>query len=261
MSPSTDTREYRESARELKFLVSVPTAESVRAWARTHLQPDPHSDGEQGDGYRITSLYLDTDRFDVFHRRGSFGRSKYRVRRYGNGDVAFLERKLKTKGLLAKRRSRLGLDRLGDLHAAAPVADPDAFWFHRRLLVRGLHPICQISYRRTARFALTDLGPIRLTIDDDLCALPARHLAFQEIAQARPILPDQRIVELKFRGEMPALFQRVLQDFALTPSAFSKYRHAARILGCVPEPDPKLTPDPAPNGSARPASAPETVPT
>jgi hypothetical protein len=36
----------------------------------------------------------------VFHRRGSFGRSKYRIRRYGEAQVGFLERKLKTRGLL-----------------------------------------------------------------------------------------------------------------------------------------------------------------
>jgi len=255
MSPSTDTREYRESACELKFLVSHATSELVREWARTRLQPDPNSDGTQVDGYRITSLYLDTERFDVFHRRGSFGRSKYRIRRYGSGEVAFLERKLKTKGLLAKRRSLLSLERLGALHNPTAVADPNAFWFHRRLLVRGLQPICQISYRRTARFALTDLGPIRLTLDDDLCALPVRRLAFQDLSNASPILPDQRVLELKFRGEMPALFKNLLQEFALSPSAFSKYRHAARNLGCVPEPEAA----PAPNGVPQPATAPEPV--
>lgn len=247
MSPSTDTREYRESACELKFLVSQATSESVREWARARLQPDPHSDGESGDGYRITSLYLDTHRFDVFHRRGSFGRSKYRIRRYGSGDIAFLERKLKTKGLLAKRRSTLQLSRLASLQDAIPVTDPDAFWFHRRLLARGLGPVCQISYRRTALFSITDLGPIRLTVDDDLRAVPVRRLAFGDLAEAVPILPDQRVLELKFRGDMPSLFKQLLLDFSLAPSAFSKYRHAARKLGCVPDPEPAVpTPAPAP---------------
>lgn len=252
MSPSTDTREYRESACELKFLVSIAASAQIHAWAQSRLQPDPHADGEHGDGYRITSLYLDTAQFDVFHRRGSFGRSKYRVRRYGAGEVAFLERKLKTKGLLAKRRSTLNLERLEGLHSPNPDPDPDAFWFHRRLLARGLLPICQISYRRTARFALTQLGPIRLTLDDNLCALPVRRLAFEDLAQARPILPDQRVLELKFRGSLPRLFHELLQEFSLSPSAFSKYRHAARTLGCVPAP----APDPAPNGTPHPHPTP-----
>lgn len=237
MSPSTDTREYREAACELKFLIDIPTADAVLAWARTHLQPDPHAETspDQNDGYRITSLYLDTEQFDVFHRRGSFGRSKYRIRRYGGSDLAFLERKLKTKGLLAKRRSTLDLARLQLLHDTTPVADPDAFWFHRRLIARALKPVCQISYQRTARFTLTQLGPIRLTVDHHLHALPAPRLAFSDPAAAQPILPDQRVLELKFRGDIPQLFKQLLLDFALAPSPFSKYRHAARTLGCVPE--------------------------
>lgn len=259
MSPSTDTREYRESACELKFLVSQATSEVVRDWARTRLQPDPNSDDPEGDGYRITSLYLDTERFDVFHRRGSFGRSKYRIRRYGSSDVAFLERKLKTKGLLAKRRSRLSLDRLQGLHNTTPVPDPDAFWFHRRLLARGLRPICQISYRRTARFALSHLGPIRLTLDDDLCALPAPQLAFQDFKGALPLLTDQRVLELKFRGDMPALFRELLLQFSLAPSSFSKYRHAARSLGCVPDPDPQPAPVPTSNAGQLPQAVPQAV--
>ena len=253
MSPSTDTREYRESACELKFLVNLATSEALRLWARTHLQPDPHSDGESGDGYRITSLYFDTEHFDVFHRRGSFGRSKYRVRRYGTGEIAFLERKLKTKGLLAKRRSIVHLERLGLLHGPTPVTDPDAFWFHRRLLARRLRPICQITYRRTARFALTDLGPIRMTLDDDLRALPVQALACDESRPAEAILPEHRVLELKFRGELPGLFRSLLQEFSLAPKTFSKYRHAARTLGCVPAtepaaavPHPHPDPDPAP---------------
>ncbi len=237
MSPSTDTREYREAACELKFLIDLPTADAVLAWARAHLQPDPHAETspDQNDGYRITSLYLDTEQFDVFHRRGSFGRSKYRIRRYGGSDLAFLERKLKTKGLLAKRRSTLDLARLQLLHDTTPVADPDAFWFHRRLIARALKPVCQISYQRTARFTLTQLGPIRLTVDHHLHALPAPRLAFSDPAAAQPILPDQRVLELKFRGDIPQLFKQLLLDFALAPSPFSKYRHAARTLGCVPE--------------------------
>jgi len=251
MSPSTDTREYREAACELKFLVSVPASDAIRAWARTRLQPDPNADGEQGDGYRISSLYFDTESFDVFHRRGSYGRSKYRVRRYGSGDVAFLERKLKTKGLLAKRRSILRVSDLNWLHARVPVENPDAFWFHRRLLARSLRPICQIAYRRTARFALTDLGPIRLTLDDALHALPVRQLAFDDLTASTLILPDQRVLELKFRGEMPVLFKELLQEFSLKPQTFSKYRHAAKTLGCVPE----LPTNPEPNGKIHPLPA------
>ena len=72
---------------------------------------------------RTTSVYFDTDDYDVFHRRGSFGRSKYRIRRYGNEDAFFLERKMRQPEVLAKRRTRLPLVALEQL--TAQVADAD----------------------------------------------------------------------------------------------------------------------------------------
>src|SRR5881398_2238795 len=135
---SIDLREYREFASELKFLVSPSTAERIREWARARLVPDPNASGESSDAYRITSLYFDTKHFDVFHRRGSFGRSKYRIRRYGvSGDV-FLERKLKTRGLVSKRRTIVGLDELQRLNDPQPDRDWTGYWYQQRLLARRL---------------------------------------------------------------------------------------------------------------------------
>jgi SPX domain protein involved in polyphosphate accumulation len=124
MSPSTFVRETRDSAAELKFLVSLSTAEELKAWARANLRPDPHAGGEHGDTYYITSLYFDTEAFDVFNRRGSYGRSKLRIRRYGDSESTFLERKLRTKRMLTKRRSTIGL---GELARLSQV-DEDPMW-------------------------------------------------------------------------------------------------------------------------------------
>ncbi len=232
MSPSIDSRENREFASELKFLVRPALAEQIRGWARTHLAPDPYAERATGDGYRITSLYFDTEQFDVFHRRGSYGRSKLRIRRYGSGAVAFLERKLKTRGLLTKRRSIVKLDELARLTETEASRDWAGYWFHRRCLARRLNPVCQISYCRTARVAMTAYGPIRLTLDEKLCALPAAGMWFDE-REALPLLNDHIILELKFRYGMPALFKYLVEEFALTPRPFSKYRQAAATLELV----------------------------
>ena len=110
MSPSTDAREGREFAWEIKFLITAVLAEKIHGWACSRLAPDPNASADLGDAYQVTTLYFDTEQFDVFRRRGSFGRSKYRIRRYGGNGVAFLERKLKTRGLLTKRRSLVQLE-------------------------------------------------------------------------------------------------------------------------------------------------------
>src|SRR6266536_3604586 len=138
MSPSTDMRENRELATEMKFLVSPAVAAQISNWSRAHLAPDPNAAGKSGDTYTITSLYFDTQQFDVFHRKGSFGRAKYRIRRYGQSEAVFLERKLKTRGLLAKRRSIVKLDELKGLAGEVAERDRPEFWFHRRILARGL---------------------------------------------------------------------------------------------------------------------------
>jgi hypothetical protein len=47
---------------------------------------------------------------------------------------------------------------------------------------------------------------------------------------------DQIILELKFRYGMPALFKYLVEEFALTPQPFSKYRLAVAVLDLAPPP-------------------------
>ena len=68
---SVQSRENRAFAYEVKFLVPSEQALKVREWARAWMNPDPNSATGTGDGYRITSLYYDTEQFDVFHKNGS----------------------------------------------------------------------------------------------------------------------------------------------------------------------------------------------
>jgi SPX domain protein involved in polyphosphate accumulation len=237
MSPSTDFRERREFAFEMKFLVSLALAGQLGDWARAQLLPDPNAGGATGDVYKITSLYLDTDAFDVFHRRGSYGRSKLRIRRYGQTELLFLERKLRTRRMLAKRRSTVWLSELGRLEAPEPVPDWAGYWFHRRLLARALKPVCQISYHRLARVAMTPSGPIRLTIDHDLRGILADRLDFKQ-EQGPLLMEDTCVLELKFRRELPVPFKNLVQEFALSPKSFSKYRHAVRVLALASAVEP-----------------------
>lgn len=233
MSPSTDQRENREFAAEIKFLVTLPQAEQIRAWSRLHLQPDPNASSAAGDGYQITSLYFDTEKFDVFHRKGSFGRSKYRIRRYGPNETAFLERKLKTRGLVSKRRSTVQISELERLAAGEADLRWTGFWYHRRLLARRLRPVCQITYSRTARVSMTPAGPIRLTMDDAVKAVSLDGLGFRNLHEGVTLAENQVIIEMKYRQETPVLFKQLINEFSLTPQAVSKYRLAAAALGLV----------------------------
>jgi hypothetical protein len=244
MAPAV-ARPPRPFISEAKFVVDGSTGRKIRDWARMHLDPDPHGGGPFTDEYRITSLYFDTDAGDVFHRRGSFGRAKYRVRRYGEAQVVFLERKLRKPGMLSKRRTVVALGTLPclDRHGADPGWD--GHWFHRRLLLRQQRPVCQISYSRIARARPTLEGPARLTLDDDLRATTAREPEFAPEA-GHLVLPRRMILELKYGHHMPAIFKRLVEELKLEPERASKYRLGMTSLGesrfplTLPAPAPSL---------------------
>jgi hypothetical protein len=228
MSPHA--RETRPFASEVKFIVDRATSAAIRDWMRAHTEADPHGAGAFNDEYRTTSLYFDTDNGDVFHRRGSFGRSKYRVRRYGTLPYVFLERKLRKPGILVKRRTTVAIEELPRLVAPAPDADWHGEWFHRRVLLRQIHPVCQLSYSRIARFARTIEGPVRVTLDSDVRVAPAGEPRFTD-SRGPLVVGDQIILELKYRQHVPAIFKQLVETFALEPQRASKYRLGVSALG------------------------------
>lgn len=233
MSPHA--RETRPFAAEVKFVIPAGLGQQVRSWARDNLEPDPYGGGMFNDTYHTTSLYFDTTAGDVYHRRRSFGRSKYRVRRYGAADFVFLERKLRKPGVLVKRRTTVALDSISRL--SRPVADPHwpGEWFHRRLLLRQIKPVCEISYTRVARFARTAEGPARLTLDDDIRVRAAQAPRFSAVDAAGTIVvPGQMILELKYLYRVPAIFKRLVEEFALEPQRASKYRLGMAAIGDSP---------------------------
>jgi VTC domain-containing protein len=224
----TQMREVRGLAREIKFVVTPAIAHEIREWARATLAADLYGHGPHGDEYRTTSLYFDTPDFDVFHRQGSFGRAKYRVRRYGLDDVVFLERKMRTKAMLAKRRTNMPLHDL--LRVECPIGERwSGSWFAERIAARNLGPVCQVSYSRTARVGMTNDGPIRLTLDEQLSALDAVGFAFRH-ERGRTVVERAIILEMKYRSTVPVIFRELVEAFRLTPRPVSKYRLSLAAL-------------------------------
>ena len=208
---------------EVKFLVSAALAPRIREFARTYFVPDGYGTGPFCDEYDTSTLYFDTDELDVFHRRGSYGRAKYRVRRYGDADTIFLERKLRQPGRLIKRRTGASMCALGLLGEERTLGEWDGAWVHRRLLLRGLRPVCQISYHRVARVLDAPDGWARLTLDAALRA-SRRHEARFSSAFATSFLGSDLILELKYGPRLPSVCRRLVEEFALCPGSASKYR-------------------------------------
>jgi hypothetical protein len=229
MLQAPTTSETRTTARELKFLVTASHAAAIRQWARSELAPDPFAAGDFHDEYSTTSLYFDTPELDVYHRRGSYRRSKYRIRRYGEAEFVFLERKLRTGTSLSKRRTIIDIS---DLHRLLEPADRSwpGYWFQQRLELRRLRTACQVSYRRVARVGRAASGDVRLTLDRDIHAVPQTEPVFTA-ERGAAVSPNHQILELKYRRELPAIFQSLIDRFELTPLTVSKYRLALEALG------------------------------
>lgn len=234
MAFSTELRENRAFAAEIKFYVPQDRVESLREWARARLEPDPHGGGAFGDGYRTASLYFDTTEFDVFHRRGSYGRSKYRIRRYGQADRLFCERKLKTHDFVTKRRSVVNIEDLPRFGSLDPMKGWPGHWFHRRVLARALGVVCQISYERTALVHTNGQGPIRMTLDRHVRAAATSDLAFRPLDGEPSLSAENGILELKFHRSIPPVFEQMIEKFELSACPISKYRIAIRHLNLAP---------------------------
>lgn len=220
---ASGVRDIRPSAHEIKFVVSSGLGHLIRETARLVLSPDPHATGPMSDEYRTTTLYFDTEEFAVFRRNGSYRRAKYRIRRYGQSNVVFLERKLRTRSVLSKRRSPMPVTDLGRLANGALESTWPGGWFSDRLRLRRLSPVCQLSYSRTARVGRNEHGAFRLTLDEDLSAQVVETTAFRD-ADGVELLAGQTILEMKFVNTMPAVFKRIIEDFRLEPTQVSKYR-------------------------------------
>jgi hypothetical protein len=249
LSPTIHQGESGGFASEVKFTVAPSLAAQIREWARANMAADPHGAGPFGDAYNIESLYLDTENFDVLLRNGSFGRGKYRIRRYGTNDVVFLERKMKKHGLVSKMRTEVPLSDIEHIAEPQPDRRWPGFWFHRRILVRGLKPVCQVRYARTARIAASPNGALRLTLDDAISVHRANGFAFESQLDPADFSRDRVILELKFRQQVPPLFQNLIEEFQLERQPASKYRIAGAMLGfAAPRNDESgFAPRPHPN--------------
>lgn len=210
---------------ELKFLANEFQAESIIAWARATLQPDPHCEAAMGDGYHVNSLYLDTPTFDIYRRGEAYRQQKFRLRRYGTESTIWLESKAKEQRRVWKRRTPLAESLLQRRLLGLALSDWDGLWFRSVVDASRLQPVCQVTYERRAWIGLSSDGPIRLTLDRDLRAGAAREWQVPGSPLLGPsLLGKRRIVEFKFPETLPASFRRLLQELTLETAAYSKYR-------------------------------------
>ncbi len=222
------------SSYEIKFLLESAAADAIEAHVRASLRPDPHGDPALGGAYSITTVYLDTPAFDVFHRARELDGAKCRVRRYGRGDQVYLERKRRKGNRVQKRRSGVEGAGLEQRLSGAGAAGWAGEWFREEVEARGFRPVCSLTYLRTAFFGTADEKHFRLTIDRGIMTSRASGWTV-EPAGTTELLRGKAVCEMKFREAMPQPLKALVARFGLLPAAASKYRAACLALGLVPD--------------------------
>jgi hypothetical protein len=226
VTPAADAAEA--DAYEIKFHLAADLAARVEAWARQRLSADPHGD----DGrYLITTLYCDTAAVDIFHRSQGFKRSKYRLRRYGDSALVYLERKRRWGDKVCKRRDSVPVEELVFFNGPDVSLDWAGLWFYRQLRFRELRPSCRVAYARTAFMGSSPTGPIRLTLDRDVRGVPAEGWDVAPVEGGKALLNGGVILELKFRTVVPQVFLELLADLPPTGEGLSKYRLCVQTWG------------------------------
>ncbi|MBL4849548.1 MAG: polyphosphate polymerase domain-containing protein [Planctomycetes bacterium] len=201
---------------------------------------DPHASPEC-PAYTITSLYLDTPRFDLFHEKveGLKRRTKVRLRRYNDTRSGFLELKGKRKRRILK--SRLALDAesleaiargdLGPLSKLSQEGVPAARVLLGEFELRGeMIPSVITRYDREALILKDDVA-VRLTVDRRLRAwgqdMVETFLA--EGVDQLPLTPmlaregSPAILEVKSTGPVPPIVASALRQARVSRRSISKY--------------------------------------
>lgn len=226
--------EDRATAYEIKFLVSEAQVAEIAARVRGHLALDAYAEPAMGNAYLTTSVYSDTQAFDVYHRTDGYDRDKLRGRRYGTNGPVFVERKTKRGDKVRKHRAPVHANELAELLAPTTRGEWAGDWFHSELLAKNLRPVCRVTYERVAYLGTVEGGTVRLTFDRNVRGTLCGDWTLTPVPRGAPLL-ERVIAEFKFRTAMPALFKGIVADLALTPTPVSKYRTFVRGTGLVAE--------------------------
>jgi hypothetical protein len=235
----------QQSRFELKYLLKESVAERVREFARGHLDLDPFGAGGQDYSYPVHSLYLDSDRLELYWRTVNGDKNRYKLRlRYYNDQAdapVFFEIKRRINNAILKQRAAVkrsaaplllrgqfpGPDDLCGDDAAGLAA---AQLFVRLMTDVEAGPRSHIRYRREAYISEDD--QLRVTMDRDILSEPRLDPAIR-VAMDNPVRSFEGLVvlELKFTERFPNWFRELVRMANAMQSGAAKYVSGVAGLG------------------------------
>lgn len=217
---------------ELKYVIPIFLKEKISRELSPFLELDSNSvDPELG--YKIHSLYYDSDSFICYRRKvdGEARRAKLRLRRYEymEQNQCFLEIKINQENRIIKKRTFLPLDELmKSLRPLNPLKPShlahDEVFQNALYLVRfyRLKPKIVINYSRLA-FVGRFHPWLRVTFDTAIRSQREELSPESKIKGIYELPPHLCVLEVKYNGELPRFVEKILKKYNCRLQRLSKY--------------------------------------
>lgn len=217
---------------ETKYILNASVYEKVQSRISEYMELDEYN--KQNETYTISNLYYDTS--DNYLIRTSLQKPNYkeklRLRAYGVPNMdekVYVEIKKKVAGLVNKRRSSLKLNEAYDFLQTGIIPDEKPYQ-NRQVLkeisymleIHDLLPMLYLAYDRRAYFGI---GQQDLRISFDCNIRTRRYDLFLESGDyGSPLLNEnQWLMEIKSAQSIPVWLGRLLSEYKIYPTSFSKY--------------------------------------
>lgn len=217
---------------ENKYMLDWNTFERLQLRLAEYMEPDAYN--KEHETYTISNLYYDTPDNQMI--RSSLMKPKYkeklRLRAYGVPEMhskVYVEIKKKCNSLVNKRRSALTLGEAYSFLNTSALPEPHS-WQNRQVLREiqyilqsyELEPALYLAYDRRAYFGTGD-HDLRVSFDHNI-RTRRRELLLECGDYGRPLLEaGQWLMEIKSAQSIPVWLCRILSEYKIFPTSFSKY--------------------------------------
>lgn len=218
---------------EKKYILDDDQYGRIIEYLSTHMESDKHNKAK--DFYTICNLYYDTPSDELIRRsiEKPVYKEKLRLRSYGVPDDetdVFLEIKKKYKGIVNKRRTKIGLYEAYDF-VDSGIQPNGEYNYNSQVLKEltyflkvydELSPKVYIAYDRKAFFGLDD-KELRVTFDTNIRTRRS-HLRLEYGDEGDRLLENGKwLMEIKTINTMPIWLSDYLNENEIYGVSFSKY--------------------------------------
>ena len=232
---------------EQKYLVPEATAHCIREFLGAYLELDENGTGKPNFSYPVHSLYLDSDRLNLYWETINGNKNRFKLRlRFYNDDPdtpVYFEIKRRVNNCILKQRGGV---RRGAVHwlLAGHFPEPDHLLTRDARQLVALQRFCQlmseiharskvhICYMREAWVSTLD-NSVRVTLDRQVLAEPNLVARIStEVRQPVPVFRRPNVIlELKFTNRFPDWFRELVRLFNCMQCGAAKYVEGAAVIG------------------------------